>query len=215
VSAPELFVKVCGITRPQDADLAAELGASAVGFIFWPGSPRYICPEDARDIVRGKPAGVKAVGVFVDHPLDHVRQIADLVGLDLVQLHGSESTAVVRDCRVQLELRGAAPCVIKAVALSNGSPVDVSQFDDEVLILLDAHDAERHGGTGRTINWEAARRIAASRRTILSGGLTPDNVHRAVAEVQPYGVDVSSGVESAPGVKDAIRLKRFFEALND
>jgi phosphoribosylanthranilate isomerase len=89
------------------------------------------------------------------------------------------------------------------------------EFDDDVLILLDAHDPERHGGTGRTIDWAAARGIAALRRTILSGGLNPDNVGRAVAAVRPYGIDVSSGVESAPGVKDPTRLKRFFEALND
>ena len=97
MSGHQLFVKVCGITRLQDADLAADLGASAIGFIFWPGSPRYISPEDARGIVRRKAAGVKAVGVFVDEPVERVQQITALVGLDLVQLHGSESASVVRN----------------------------------------------------------------------------------------------------------------------
>jgi phosphoribosylanthranilate isomerase len=105
--------------------------------------------------------------------------------------------------------------VIKAVGLTNGSSIDVTDFDDDVLLLLDAHDPERHGGTGRTVDWETARGIAVSRRTILSGGLDPDNVGGAVRAVRPYGIDVSSGVESAPGVKDPVRLTRFFEALND
>ena len=220
----DLFVKVCGITRLQDADQAADHGASAIGFIFWPGSPRFISPEDARAIVRRKAAGLKTVGVFVNEAVERVQQIAELVGLDMVQLHGSESPAQL----AQLKLRptGDAPPVagrdfsramglIKAVALTNGAAPDLSAFDDDVLILLDAHDPARHGGTGRTIDWEAARGVAASRRTILAGGLTPENVGEAVSAVQPYGIDVSSGVESAPGVKDAIRLKRFFEALND
>jgi phosphoribosylanthranilate isomerase len=207
MSERQLFVKVCGITRPEDAELAADLGASAIGFIFWPGSPRYISPENARVIVQSKATGVKAVGVFVDEPVERVREIADLVGLDLVQLHGNESASVVRDFSRALS-------VIKAVAL-NGSAVDLSGFADDVLILLDAHDPVKRGGTGRTIDWDAARGIASARRTILSGGLHAENVAAAVSAVRPYGIDVSSGVESAPGVKDPIRLKRFFEALND
>jgi phosphoribosylanthranilate isomerase len=208
MSARSLFVKVCGITRLQDADLAADLGASAIGFIFWPGSPRYVSPEDARGIARRKAAGLKAVGVFVDEPVERVRQIADLVGLDMVQFHGNESPTVVRDF-------SRAVGVIKAISLPGDAPVDLSEFDEDVLILLDAHDPVRRGGTGRTIDWAAARSVALSRRTILAGGLTPENVGEAVSAVEPYGIDVSSGVESAPGVKDAARLKRLFEALND
>ncbi|HTL03101.1 MAG TPA: phosphoribosylanthranilate isomerase [Vicinamibacterales bacterium] len=222
----DLFVKVCGITRLQDADQAADHGASAIGFIFWPGSPRYISPEDARAIVRRKAAGLKTVGVFVDEAVERVQQIAEVVGLDLVQLHGNETAADVRAAQLKLRPGGnprasvgrgfsRAVEVIKAVALNGSAPVDLSGFDDDVLILLDAHDPARHGGTGRTIDWAAARDVASARRTILAGGLTPDNVGAAVVAVEPYGVDVSSGVESAPGVKDATRLKRFFEALND
>jgi len=222
----DLFVKVCGITRLQDADQAADHGASAIGFIFWPGSPRYISPEDARAIVRRKAAGLRTVGVFVDEAVERVQQIAEVVGLDLVQLHGNETAADVRAAQLKLRPGGnprasvgrgfsRAVEVIKAVALNGSAPVDLSGFDDDVLILLDAHDPARHGGTGRTVDWAAARDVASARRTILAGGLTPDNVGAAVAAVEPYGVDVSSGVESAPGVKDAMRLKRFFEALND
>jgi phosphoribosylanthranilate isomerase len=203
-----LFLKVCGITRLVDADLAAEAGASAIGFIFWPGSPRYITPAGALEIVRHKSPHVEAVGVFVDETLARVRNIAEIVGLDAVQLHGSESAEY---CRQMAGVRR----VIKSVALRSDAPADVSAFDDDVLILLDAHDPVRRGGTGRTIDWDAARGIAASRRTILSGGLNADNIGRAIAAVKPYGVDVSSGVEAAPGVKDATRLKAFFEAMND
>jgi phosphoribosylanthranilate isomerase len=221
-----LFVKVCGITRLQDADQAADHGASAIGFIFWPGSPRYISPEDARAIVRRKAAGVRTVGVFVNEAVERVQQIAEVVGLDLVQLHGNETASDVRAAQLKLRPTGDSQAsvgrglsravqVIKAVALNGDAPLDLAEFDDDVLILLDAHDPARHGGTGRTIDWTAARSVASARRTILAGGLTPDNVGAAVAAVEPYGVDVSSGVESAPGVKDAMRLKRFFEALND
>ena len=225
----DLFVKVCGITRLQDADQAADLGASAIGFIFWPGSPRYIAPEDARAIVRRKAAGLRAVGVFVDEAAERVQQIAEVVGLDLVQLHGAEPPSVVRTLSRALarnvpgtvfpttvENGSRNPCrVIKALTLNGDAPLDLTELDDDVLILLDAHDPARHGGTGRTIDWAAARRVASARRTILAGGLNPENVGAAVAAVEPYGLDVSSGVESAPGVKDATRLKRFFEALND
>jgi phosphoribosylanthranilate isomerase len=227
MSTGALFVKVCGITRLQDAELAAELGAAAVGFIFWPGSPRYIAPEAAREIVRRKGTGVKAVGVFVDEPVEDVRRIAEVAGLDLVQLHGNESGKYCREVAEAITVRLPATArgpgkadttgirVIKSVAMKDGGPIDLRDLDEDVLILLDAHDPERHGGTGRTIDWGAAREVAASRRTILSGGLNADNIGRAIAAVQPYGVDVSSGVESAPGVKDAVLLKGFFEALND
>jgi phosphoribosylanthranilate isomerase len=204
------FVKVCGVTRLHDARLVADAGADAIGFIFWPGSPRYVAPQDARDIVRGKASEMKAVGVFVDEPVDRVREISDLVGLDFVQLHGAESAADVH--QLNSTLHGG---VIRAIGLKQGALPYLVELDEDVLLLLDAHDPARHGGTGRTIDWDAAREIAKTRRTILSGGLTPENVAGAVAAVQPYGIDVSSGVESSPGVKDPVRLKRFFEALND
>jgi phosphoribosylanthranilate isomerase len=211
-----VFVKICGITRPEDADLAVELGASALGFIFWPGSPRYISYEPAAEIVRRNAGRVQSVGVFVDQPPEEVMHIMDVVGLDIAQLHGRESPEYCRQI-----LRRAVPSpgrhrqVIKAIGLQDGGPPVLDQYDAEMLILIDAHDPSRYGGTGRTVNWNSARGIAAARKTILSGGLNPENIARAVDSVRPYGVDASSGVESAPGVKDAARLKLFFEALND
>jgi phosphoribosylanthranilate isomerase len=201
-----VFVKICGITRAEDADLATELGASALGFVFWPGSARYISQESAREIVRRNAGKVKNVGVFVDQSPEEVTRIMDTVGLDVAQLHGGESPEY---CRLLNRT------VIKAIGLHDGEPAVLDEFDPEMLILIDAHDPSRYGGTGRTVDWNAARQIAASRKTILAGGLNPENITRAVAAVKPYGVDVSSGVEAAPGVKDASRLKRFFEALND
>ena len=206
-----MFVKICGITRPGDADLAVELGASALGFIFWPGSPRYITAESAGEIVRRNSGRVKGVGVFVDQPPEEVMRIMDVAGLDIAQLHGAESPGY---CRQILQPAGCRQ-VIKAIGLQDGEPAMLDGYDHEMLILIDAHDPSRYGGTGRTVNWHSARAIAATRNTILSGGLNPENIARAVEAVRPYGVDTSSGVESAPGVKDAARLKLFFEALND
>ena len=144
--------------------------------------------------------------MFVNQPVEDVSRVMDFVGLDMAQLHGEESPEY---CRL-LNRR-----VIKAIGLENGTLPAVGAFDSDTLILLDAHDPLQRGGTGRTVNWDAAREIVASRKTILAGGLNPDNVAHAVAAVRPFGIDVSSGVESAPGLKDPVRLRRFFEALHD
>jgi phosphoribosylanthranilate isomerase len=204
----DLFVKICGITREQDADLAAGLGANALGFIFWPDSPRFISVEKARAIVMNVPAQVLKVGVFVDQPVEEVVRIVDEVGLDVAQLHGHESPEY---CRQLTDKRS----VIKAVGITDNGSVTVPAFDPDVLLLVDAHDPARFGGTGRTVNWDVAREIAATRQTILAGGLNATNIKLAVRSVRPFGVDVSSGVESAPGVKDPHRLRTFFEALHD
>ena len=199
------LVKVCGIQRAQDAVTAVELGASAVGFIFWPGSVRFVDPEKARMISAALPAQVLRVGVFVDQAPPHVTEVARRVPLGAIQLHGSESATAYL----------ASGCeIIKAFGVS--STFDTSAVDAlpaEVTVLLDAHDPVRHGGTGRTIDWHIAASVAARRRTILSGGLTPQNVREAVRRVHPSMVDVSSGVEAAPGIKDAAKLRAFFEAL--
>ena len=199
-------VKVCGIQRVEDALLAAELGASAVGFIFWPGSPRFIDPGRARAVADALPQHVLRVGVFVDQVPEYVKDVAQRVGLGAVQLHGSESAAAYSDLGLAL---------IKAIAVTD--PFDGSVMDavpHEVTVLLDAHDPVRRGGTGQTIDWSIAAAIAARRRTILSGGLNAQNVSEAVERVRPYMIDVSSGVESAPGIKDAAKLRAFFEALS-
>ncbi len=200
-----MHVKVCGITRVEDALLAAELGASAVGFVLWPGSPRAIDPFRARTIVRHLPALVSAVGVFVDQPVEYVRRVARLVPLDAVQLHGVESVAYCRDVGGR---------VIKAVGASAATTATLDEWPREVVLLLDACDSRERGGTGRVIDWSVAATIARSRPAILAGGLRADNVAAAVSSVRPYGIDVSSGVEARPGVKDATRLREFFAAVH-
>ncbi len=202
----ELFVKICGITRVQDAELAAGLGASALGFVFWPNSPRSVDVETAKTIAANVPATVLKVGVFVDQPVEEVARIMDEVGLDVAQLHGHESPEYCR------ELKGT---IFKSVGMTDNGSVHIDAFDSNVVLLVDAHDPTRFGGTGKTVNWDSAREIAATRRTILAGGLNTANVKLAVRSVRPYGVDVSSGVESSPGVKDPTRLRTFFEALHD
>jgi phosphoribosylanthranilate isomerase len=198
-------VKICGVTRVDDALLAAELGAAAIGFVFWPGSPRFIDPSRARSIAAALPPTVSTVGVFVDQPLDDMRRIAERVGLSAVQLHGQESAGLARALRQP---------VIKAVAVSDGFvPASVDAWPGEVTVLLDAHDPVRRGGTGTTIDWSLAAAAAARRPVFLSGGLTPGNIRDAVGRVRPYAVDLSSGLESSPGVKDPAKLRALFRTL--
>jgi phosphoribosylanthranilate isomerase len=200
-----MLIKICGITRHQDAMLAADLGASAVGFVFWPDSPRFIDPHRARPIVRALPPFVAPVGVFVNQPPAYVRAVAALVRLAAVQLHGDEPGSFLD----QIDHR-----VIRAIGLTGNAEPRVNALPIRVTLLLDAHDPLRRGGTGRTIDWSIAERIARTRRTILSGGLHADNVAEAIAAVRPYAIDVSSGVEASPGVKDPVRLKAFFDAAH-
>ena len=198
-------VKVCGICRTEDAQLAIALGASAIGFIFWPSSPRYCDPQRAQSIAASLPAHVTSVGVFVDQPVDEVVQIAELVPLGAVQLHGHE----ILDNFARLKQP-----IIKAVAVTNEfEPGDVDTLPEGVTVLLDAHDPVRRGGTGQTIDWTKAAAVAVRRRTILSGGLNAGNVREAIAQARPHMVDVSSGVESAPGRKDPAKLEAFFAAV--
>lgn len=197
--------KICGVTRPEDAVLAAELGAAAIGMIFWPGSPRAVDVTRARSIVAMLPPLVTRVGVFVDQPVAEVREVADSVGLDIIQLHGREDVEAYA---------ATGRRTIKAVAIGNGSPATAA---DDVpagtTVLLDAHDPVKRGGTGQPIDWTVAAAIARRRPVILSGGLTSDNVAAAVRAVAPYAIDTSSGVESSPGRKDPVKLRRFFDAL--
>ena len=202
-----MMVKICGITSIDDAEAAVEAGAASLGFVFWPRSPRFIDPDRARVIVSSLPPFVVPVGVFVNQPAAHVRGVAALVRLGAVQLHGDEDL---------LYVAGMDYPVIKAVSIENGDETDrIDIWPRRTTLLLDVHDPASRGGTGRTIDWSAAAPIAARRRTLLAGGLTPDNVAQAVECVRPYGIDVSSGVERSPGVKDHARIRALFEALND
>jgi len=200
-------VKVCGIRRLEDAHLAVELGVSALGFIFWPSSPRFVEPDRAQAIVEALPPLVAAVGVFVDQPPAYVEGVARALRLSVVQLHGQEAA---RDYA-----RGAWR-VVKAIPVGSDTRVEsvLSQVPHDVGVLLDAHDPIRRGGTGRTIDWTIASRLARLRPIMLSGGLNATNVREAIDTVRPHAVDVSSGVESEPGVKDADKLRAFFAAVN-
>ncbi|HEY3045629.1 MAG TPA: phosphoribosylanthranilate isomerase [Vicinamibacterales bacterium] len=202
-----MLVKICGITSMQDAEAAVDAGAAALGFVFWGRSPRYIDPHRARAIVASLPPFVVPVGVFVNQPAAHVRGVAALVRVGAVQLHGDEDL---------LYVAGMDWPVIKAVSIDRADESDqIDIWPRRTTLLLDVHDPVNRGGTGRTIDWSVAATIAARRRTLLAGGLTPDNVAEAVARVQPFGIDVSSGVERSPGVKDHARIRALFEALRD
>ncbi len=200
-----MIVKICGITRAEDARMAAALGATAVGFIFWAGSPRKIAPAAAAAIADALPEEVWKVGVFVDAAPDEIKKTIAQARLTAVQLHGSEGPAQAASLNAR---------VIKAMTLEQ---IDEDALDDwqGIPILLDAHDPIRKGGTGRTIDWRRAANVAARHDVILAGGLRAENVAEAVAQVRPYGIDVSSGVESSPGVKDHEKLRRLFEAVRD
>ena len=193
-------VKICGITGLDDALMAAEAGADALGFVFFEKSPRYVDQEQAARIISGIPPFVQVVGLFVNAPLDFVNSTADRCGLDIVQLHGEESPAYCRSVRRR---------VMKAFRVQ-GMESLVAMADYRVAgFLLDAYSPNSYGGTGECFDWECA--VAAKGRgpIILAGGLNPENVASAVARVTPYAVDVSSGVESSPGRKDPEKVRRF------
>ena len=199
-----MFVKICGITRLKDAEAAVACGANALGFVFWPTSPRFLDPYRARDIVSTLPPFVTAVGVFVNQATDYVNGVATLAGLGAVQLHGDETVA---------NASGITRPVLKAIAIAESSDEEIERWPRHVTPLLDVHDPLRRGGTGRTVDWTRAAAIARRRRIVLAGGLTPDNVADAIARVGPFGIDVSSGVETSPGVKDHDRLRALFESV--
>ena len=196
-------IKICGITNLDDALVAVEAGADALGFVLFRGSPRFISPERAAAIIHRLPPFVQTVGLFVNEELATVNEVADQCGLDLVQLHGEETPDYCAAVRRR---------IIKAFRVKDASSLDEITNYRVAACLLDAWSPAAHGGTGTTFNWEIAARAAASHTIILAGGLSPENVAVAVATVKPYAVDVSSGVESAPGKKDAGQVSRFIRA---
>ena len=198
-------IKVCGLTRLEDALLAASLGADALGFVFWASSPRAISPEAAAAIVLQLPPLVGRVGVFVDASPSEVAAIANTVGLTALQLHGDEQP----DRYTQLWLP-----IMKSIALDDEAARQAAAaWPARFTVLVDAADREKRGGTGRRANWAHAAALAAIRPVVLAGGLSPDNVGEAIRTVRPWAVDVSSGVESSPGVKDSDALRRFVAAV--
>jgi len=200
-------IKICGVTNLEDARACAELGASMIGFNFYEESPRYIEPKVARRIIEAIPRGICAVGVFVDSSTEEIRNIADAAGVRCVQLHGRTPSATCGE--LAREFR-----VIRAFSTDpQFRPEEVSLFRD-CDVLIDAHHPNLRGGTGLTCDWGAARITRSfARFLILSGGLTEQNVGHAIATVRPNAVDVCSGVESAPGVKDHQALEDFITTV--
>lgn len=192
-------VKICGICDADGAAAAVEAGADLLGFHFC-SSPRRIRPEDARKIVEGLRARPTLVGVFIDQDPDEVWQIADFVGLDLVQLHGSEAPGF-----------DAGFPVMKVLKVREGQLPSAEGWPDPVM--LDSWSPDQRGGTGRTWDWERARPLLSARKVFIAGGLEPGNVGKVVSGFLPYGVDVSSGVESAVRVKDPEKVRAFVQAV--
>jgi phosphoribosylanthranilate isomerase len=198
-------VKICGVTTVEDALLAAELGASAIGLVFWPGSPRLVELNQAKAIVSALPPFVSAVGVFVDQA-EEAMAIAREVGLSAVQFHGNEPAGTYRTLPIR---------VIKAVTVRDASArEEAAAVPAGATVLLDAHDRVKRGGTGRVVDWSIAAMIARERPVILSGGLNADNVADAIRTVGPSAIDVSSGVEMVVGRKDPVKLRALFAALD-
>jgi len=198
------WIKVCGITNIDDALGAASLGVDALGFIFAP-SPRRIEPGVVREIIRALPAGLLKVGVFVNAEQEEVLRVAEYCGLNSAQFHGHESPEYCR--RVSLP-------VIKAIPVRDVESLKEMERYPFATILLDTYDRERAGGTGKVFPWELALEVRRKSSFILSGGLNPWNVRQAIRMLRPMGVDVSSGVESAPGKKDLSKMINFVREVS-
>lgn len=197
-------VKICGITSAQEAIAVAAAGADALGFVFVPGTPRYIRAEAAAGIVAGLPPFLTPVGVFVDQALNEVLEIAARCRLQAVQLHGEESEEYGRQIPVRL---------IKAIRVRDGESLRPIATYPADAFLLDAYVEGKAGGTGTALPWDLVSAIRGHAPIILSGGLRPDNVEAAVRLVRPYAVDVSSGVEVRPGEKDPQKVREFVAAV--
>jgi phosphoribosylanthranilate isomerase len=203
-----MHVKVCGITRLEDAELAASLGAWGIGFILWPGSKRHADPAVAAGIARAMRRKLELVGVFVNQPLDEIVGLVDVLGLTHVQLHGDEGPSF---CAAVAQRTGAK--VIKAARIGHASDLrDLDRFHTD-LHLLDTAQKGAYGGTGHTWDWSLLEQRRNQTPFLLAGGLNADNVAEAIEAARPWGVDVSSGVEESPGVKDHDKVRALFEAV--
>ena len=200
-------IKICGITNIEDALASASVGADALGFVFHPPSPRYVTPGRAREIIGSLPPALCTVGVFVNLAASEVLQIAEFCGLDFIQLHGAETQEYCR--RLPRER------LIKALSFRSEEEF-VALADYPVrAFLVDAHDPVRHGGTGKTCDWNLAGRAAARHPLILAGGLNGENIIAALTAVHPLAVDISSGVETAPGKKDHEKIRAVIASVQN
>jgi phosphoribosylanthranilate isomerase len=199
-------VKICGITNIEDARHASDCGADALGFVFYPDSPRCVDPDRVRQIVTDLPPFVTTVGLFVNESPARIREVVEFCGLDTVQLHGDEKP---EQCFYPPRR------VIKALRLKDGMDESLFSTYHVSSLLLDAYVPNTFGGTGQHCDWDLAAKVAADHRVILAGGLTAENVTAAVRQVNPYGVDASSGVETKPGEKDPEKVAMFIRMAKE
>jgi len=199
-------IKICGITNTEDALQAANMGANALGFIFYKNSQRFIKPEIAKEIISRLPPFISTVGVFVNQPIDDLMEIKALTGIDRFQLHGDETPEYCRNVNGK---------VIKVFRVNENYDFKTVELYDVQDILFDTYSEKGYGGTGITFDWNVINKLKTNKRIILSGGLNPRNVKDAIKQVSPYAVDVSSGVENRPGKKDPKKLLGFFKAVRD
>ena len=201
---PRIKVKICGTTSLKDAFLAVENGADAIGFIFYKMSPRNISQKEAKEIILQLPPFIETVGVFVNETSDKINRIAEQCKLNSIQLHGEESPALCR--RVKRK-------VIKAFRVKNADSLKSIASYDVSGFLLDSYNGGSKGGTGQVFDWNLALRVKKQGPVILAGGLNPYNVFTAIHRVKPYGVDVCSGVENSPGIKDHEKIREFIKSV--
>ncbi len=202
-------VKICGITNLEDALLSAKFGADALGFNFYPKSPRYISPDRVREIIEQLPKKVLKVGVFVNESSDVILETASAAKLDVIQLHGEETPAFVRELKAKTNLE-----IIKAFRVSESfQPEKVLQYEVDA-VLLDTYSRYEHGGTGKTFDWEIAKKVREIfPKMYLAGGLSAENVKRAILEVKPSTVDACSSLEEVKGIKSQAKVKNFIFAV--
>lgn len=201
---PQVKVKVCGMTQLKDAVHAVEQGADAVGFIFYNKSPRSVTMKTVREIISRLPPFVDTVGVFVNERVEKVNKVAEYCGLDLVQLHGDESPAYCKKIKRR---------VIKAFRVKDLQSIKQLEKYSVSGFLLDTFSENEHGGTGKVFDWNLAHPAKKMGPVILAGGLNPRNIKQAIKQVRPYGVDVCSGVEKEPGIKDPEKVRVFLENI--
>lgn len=199
------LIKICGITNANDARTATECGTDAVGFIFYKESPRYITPERAADIIKELPDHIFTVGVFVNHKPDDVKRIIDQTGINVIQLHGNEKPDACNHDSVK---------VWKAIRIVNRNELSMLNEYSVDAFVFDTYHKKLYGGTGKTGNWQLARKASEKYKVILSGGLYPGNIADAISTVNPFGVDINSGIESAPGKKDKQKLLQLFTKIH-
>jgi len=196
------FIKICGITNIEDAYVALDMGADALGFVF-AESPRKISPKTAQEIISQLPSDRLYIGVFVNHSQEEMVEIKEYCGLDTVQVHGDITNVdqITKDIRI-----------IKGFRVKPDNPIP-QVIAPNIIMLLDTYSKSSHGGTGKTFNWQKAIQIASQQPIFLAGGLTPDNVALAIETVRPFAVDVSSGVEKSKGLKDHKKICSFIEKV--